>query len=474
MNTEAVNGDGAAVLPFPTRGEVGYAPQFSEEGMALAFAKKYRSSLRYVHSKRRWMEWNGTRWVEENTLRPYDLIRQDCRAAAAIANGEEEYKKAVGPLSSAKTRTAIETIARSDRRLAATADQWDSDDWLLNTPGGIIDLRTGQNIGHDPLKYCKNITAVAPGEPGEVCPIWLAFLDRAMDKNQKLIDYIQRMCGYFITGSVREHALFFLYGTGRNGKGVFLNTVSAITHMYHVVSSAQTFAEQKQQRHETEIAKLYGPRLVISQETEQGQYWAESRIKSMTGGDRLTGRFMHGDYFDFDPKFKLCIVGNHKPRLRAVDAAIRGRFNLIPFTVTIPPEERDKNLSEKLKAEWPAILRWMIAGCLEWQRQGLNPPEEVLAATEDYLDSEDNVGTWLFEMCVTPDSYRDSEMRYQQARVQFVGSAEVKQVDLFNCWKTYAEERNIPAKASSLLADQLVAKGFKRDKDKRGNGSFEF
>jgi len=467
-----VNGSGATVLSFPPRSEpenIGYAPEFSEEGMALAFAEKYKNKLRYVHAKRCWVEWDGTQWVDEKTLRAYDLIRQECRISAAIAKEDEKYKESIKPLSRASTRSAIETIARSDRRLAATAEQWDADDWLLNTPGGIIDLRTGENIGHDPLKYCKNITAVAPGKPGEDCPIWMDFLDRVMDHDAELQAYLQRMCGYFITGCIREHALFFVYGSGRNGKGVFLNTISAISHMYHVVSSAQTFVEQKSQRHETELAHLAGARLVLSQETEQGQYWAESRIKSLTGGDKITARYMHGDYFDFDPKFKLCIVGNHKPRLRCVDEAIRGRLNLIPFTVTIPPEERDPGLSEKLKAEWPAILRWMIAGCLEWQRQGLNPPEKVLAATEDYLASEDAIGLWLSDMCITPDSYKGDRVRMKAANVQYVGSAEVKQCDLFKSWKAYAESSNLPQKSTNLLAEQLVNKGYKKDSDRRGN-----
>jgi putative DNA primase/helicase len=276
------------------------------------------------------------------------------------------------------------------------------------------------------------------------------------------------MCGYFLTGSIREHALFFIYGPGGNGKGVFLNTVSAIIGDYHVVSPAQTFAEQKNQRHETELARLNGARLVISQETEQGQYWAEARIKSLTGGDRIPARYMRADYFEFDPKFKLCIVGNHKPQLRAVDDAIRRRFNLIPFDVKISPEEKDPRLSEKLRAEYGGILQWMIEGCLEWQRDGLNPPEKVLAATGDYLDSEDTVGLWLSDMCITPDSYKGDRVRREAAKVDKVVHSEVTLAALFKSWKVYADANNFPPKNNKYLSEHLVNRGFKKDRDERG------
>ncbi len=440
-----------------------FAPKFSEEWLALGFAKKNRNRLRYVKTWGAWMDWTGTRWAQEKTLLAYDLIRKECRAAAASADKSD--KEAVADLSKAKTRGAVETLARSDRLFAATDEQWDSDDWLINTPDGIIDLRTGKNIGHDPAKYCTKITDVSAG--GD-CKLWERFLDKVTGGDKELQAYLKRMCGYFLTGSISEHALFFIYGPGGNGKGVFLNTISAIMGMYHVVSPAQTFAEQKNQRHETELARLNGARLVISQETEQGQYWAEARIKSLTGGDRIPARFMRGDYFEFDPKFKLCIVGNHKPQLRAVDDAIRRRFNLIPFDVKISPEEKDPDLSEKLKAEYGGILQWMIEGCAEWQREGLNPPETVLAATSDYLDNEDTIGLWLSDKCITAGSYRNDEFRRRTAEVHKVGTKETTLADLFKSWKEYAEANNFPAKNNKFLSEQLSNRGFKKGRDRRG------
>ena len=161
-----------------------------------------------------------------------------------------------------------------------------------------------------------------------------------------------------------------------------------------------TFTESHTDRHPTELAMLRGARIVAAQETEEGRRWAESRIKALTGGDPITARFMRQDFFTYTPQFKLLIAGNHKPGLRNIDEAIRRRFHLLPFTVRIPPEERDPNLFDKLKEEWPAILGWALQGCLEWQAEGLNPPAAVIEATAEYFDDEDSFGRWLGECCV--------------------------------------------------------------------------
>jgi putative DNA primase/helicase len=192
-----------------------------------------------------------------------------------------------------------------------------------------------------------------------------------------------------------EHALLFLWGTGRNGKGVLLNTVSRILGDYAVQAPFETFMANRHARHETELAMLHGARLVTVPEVPKGARWNEARIKAMTGGDPITARFMHRDYFTFDPQFKIIISGNHRPHLSAVDEAIRARFNLIHFGVTIPAEEQDLKLIDKLVPEHPAILRWIIDGCLEWQRIGLAPPAAVRATTEEYLAGEDLIAQWL-------------------------------------------------------------------------------
>ena len=276
------------------------------------------------------------------------------------------------------------------------ADDWDADPWLLNTPGGTVDLTTGTLRPHCRDDRMTKITAVAPG--GD-CPRWRAFLERVFAGDHEYIAFMRRIVGYGLTGSIREHALFFFYGTGANGKGVFLNTIRGILGEYAAVAPMDTFTASGTDRHPTELAMLRGARIVIAQETEAGHRWAEAKIKALTGGDPISARFMRQDFFTYLPQFTLLIAGNHKPSLQTVDEAIRRRFHLIPFSVTIPPEERDEQLLDILKAEWPGILAWAIAGCVEWQRPGLAPPVAVRNATAGYLTDEDAVGRFLAECC---------------------------------------------------------------------------
>jgi putative DNA primase/helicase len=263
---------------------------------------------------------------------------------------------------------------------------------------------------HRAESYMTKITAIAPG--GE-CPLFLAFLNRITGSNRELVAYVQRAFGYALTGLTREHALFFAYGAGANGKSVLLSTVAGILGDYHRTAPIETFTAANGERHPTDLASLRGARLVSATETEEGRRWAESRIKQLTGGDVIAARFMRQDFFEFLPAFKLFIAGNHKPSLRSVDEVIRRRFHLVPFAVTIPADERDGELAEKLKSEWPGILAWLIEGCLEWQAEGLRPPSAVLDATAAYLEAEDAIAAWIDERCerATGDWWARSPVR---------------------------------------------------------------
>lgn len=370
-------------------------PDFTEDEIADRFSERLAPSLRYVADWGRWMLWDGKIWRKDNTLRAYDLARRHCRAMTA----ETQDPKVRALLASARMIAAIEKMARADRRQATTADQWDGNPWLLNTPGGIVDLKEGTISDHKPSWHMTKTTAVSPNADMP-CPQWLAFLARVTGGNQQLVDYLQRIAGYWLTGMTREHAMWFFYGTGRNGKGTFLNIIGKILGDYAMVASPDTFTEAGSGKHLTVLARLQGARLVVSQETEEGIPWAEARIKSVTGGDPITANHMRQDPFTYVPQFKLAISGNHKPGLTSVDQAIRARFNLVPFTVTIPVGERDPTLDEKLWHEAPAILWWAVQGCLDWQKDRLNAPAIVSEATAEYFDSEDAVSLWIADCCV--------------------------------------------------------------------------
>ena len=366
-------------------------PEFADDALALRFAEYHKESLRYVAALGRWLIFDGMRWRFDETLAARDFARKICREASTRCN-----RKIAKTIASAKTVAAVERLAQADRRIAATVEQFDADPWLLNTPAGIVELRSGDMHKHDARAYLTKITGVAPDD-GCPTPTWRHFLERIMGDHPEVIEYLQRVAGYSLTGSTQEHALFFCYGLGANGKTTFLNAVTACAGDYHRAAPIETFTASNHDQHPTDLAGLRGARLVTATETEEGRRWAESRIKALTGGDKIAARFMRQDFFEYTPQFKLIIAGNHKPGLRSVDEAIRRRFNWIPFMVTIPPKERDESLPDKLRAELPGILAWMIAGCTDWLGRGLAPPQAVTEATAAYLEAEDAIAAWLEE-----------------------------------------------------------------------------
>jgi putative DNA primase/helicase len=429
------------------RGAVDGAPAFSDEALALRFAENHEDDLRFVAAWAKWLVWDATHWKFDATLHVFDLARRACREAAS----ECREAKAASALAGAKTVGAVERLAKADRRIAATVDQWDAGPWLLNTPDGVVDLRHGGIRAHSPADHMTKVASVAPG--GD-CPMFLAFLDRILAGDADLAAYIRRVLGYCLTGITRDHALFFAYGTGANGKSVLLSTVSGILGDYQKTAPIESFVASNGDRHPTDLAGLRGARLVSATETEEGRRWAESRIKQLTGGDTVSARFMRQDFFEYQPQFKLIIAGNHKPSLRSVDEAIRRRFHLIPFAVTIPPEERDGDLTEKLKTEWSGILRWMIEGCLEWQTGGLRPPRAVRDATEAYMVAEDATAAWIDECCTRKPSVWEPLAA------------------LFASWTDWAARSGEFVGSSKKFAQVIEDRGFRRHKTMRGQGFY--
>lgn len=425
------------------------SPEFSDDALALKFAQEHVHELRYVAAWGRWMRWTGYRWEPDATLDVFDRARKVCRTDAARVNKSTKMR---AMLASAKTVAAVERLARSDRALAARVDDWDANDWLLNTPDGAYDIRNCALGPNEPWQRATKATSVAPDFARPVT--WIAFLQRVTGGNAELQAFLQRVCGYCLTGATVEHAMFFLYGTGANGKSVFLNTVSGILGDYATTSSMETFTASSSDRHPTDLAALRGARLVTATETEEGRHWAEARIKALTGGDKIAARHMRQDFFEFVPKFKLMIAGNHKPALQSVDEAIRRRLHMIPFDVTIPAAERDPALSDKLKEEWPAILAWMLEGSAQWQDMGLKPPAAVKEATAEYLEAEDAIAAWMAE-CV------DLGASHSEASG-----------DLFKCWREWAERAREQVGTQRAFSQALMNRGYSHKRGHAGIRKF--
>jgi P4 family phage/plasmid primase-like protien len=364
----------------------------NEDAIALVFAERHADTLRYCHDWGMWLRWDGIRWIRERRRLAFHFAREIAREA----NWE-------GKATPAKASTAggVERFAQADPRLATVSDEWDTDQWLLNTPGGTVDLRTGELRPHRREDHITKQTAVTPAPVlHDDHPLWTEFLSKATKGDAKLQRFLQQMVGYCLTGDVREECLFFVYGVGGNGKGVFLKTIGNILGDYATSAAMDTFTASHSDKHPTDLAKLKSARMVTASETEEGRAWAESRIKELTGNERpISARFMRQDFFEYWPTFKLVFVGNHKPVLRNVDEAAKRRFNIIPFTHK--PEAPDTELKDKLRTEYPAILRWMIDGCLDWQKNGLVRPPVVIEATAEYFSEQDSVRQWIEECCDT-------------------------------------------------------------------------
>ena len=410
------------VDPKPDAGEP------SEDAIALLFTRRFGGKLRYDHDVGGWFEWDGTRFIRDGRARAFHYARDLGRTLG-------EGKRA---LCKAAVASGAERFARADPVHAVDALVWDADPMALGTPGGTVNLRNGCVRPCDPADLMTKQTSVAP-ESGDPV-IWLRFLHEALNGDDGAIRFLQQWFGYCLSGDVREHALAFIYGAGGNGKSVFLNTLTAILGDYAVTAAMETFTASKSDRHSTELAMLRGARLVTASETEEGRAWAEARVKQMTGGDPITARFMRQDNFTFHPQFKLTIAGNHAPALSNVDDAMRRRFNIIPFETK--PEKPDRLLEDKLRAEHGRILSWAIAGCLDWQRNGLVRAATVTAATSGYFEDQDVFGQWIEERCET------GRERWELP------------AKLFGDWSRYANAAGDEPGTQRSLSDRLKRRGF--------------
>lgn len=419
---------------------------YSDRALRAALLKRHGHEIRHCEELGKWLAWDGKRWKRGADKLVRHWTGNICGVAAERALSDPNLKPDKASTLSAKlasnaVKNAVAAYAADHPAVSVELDQLDADPWLLNTPGGVVDLRTGEMREHDPKLLMTRMTAVAPA--AGAAPIWQEFLHIATGGDVEMQRYLQRLAGYSLTGVTQEQQLTFMWGPGGNGKGTFLNSLVEIWGDYAKVAPMEMFTASKFDRHPTELADLKGARLVTAQETQEGRRWDESKVKALTGGDRVKARFMAKDFFEFTPTFKLVFAGNHKPGIANLDDAIQRRFHLVPFT--IKPPKKDVMLMEKLKAEWPQILQWAIEGCLMWQREGLNPPKSIVAATTEYFDDEDPIGQWLRERVAI------------DAEAGFIRSG-----DLYDDYGEWCGENGEYRRSAKALTQILMSRGFKR------------
>lgn len=377
---------------------------FTDSGNAERLVDQYGDVIRFCHPWGVWLAWDGQRWKRDELGAVEGMSKSVARSIyGEIPTGATKEERATIlkhaiKSESAAGRAAMIRWARSEGGIPILPDQMDRDPFLLNVLNGTVDLRTGQLRPHD---QADNITKLAPVmfDANAECPTFLTFLDRVLP-DLEVRRFLRRITGYGMTGVTWEQCLAFFYGGGANGKSTFLDVIQDMLGDYAQTAAPDLLTSRGGDRHPTELADLFGARWVSSIEVDEGKRLAETLVKQMTGGDKMKARFMRTDFFQWTPTHKLFLAANHKPEIRGTDYAIWRRIRLIPFMVTIPENERDGNLGEKLRAELPGILNWAIAGCLEWQQGGLGIPQAIRDATEEYREEQDVLARFIEEKCV--------------------------------------------------------------------------
>ena len=429
-------------LPTPTPAPMNQG-KAREEGMQLAqcgFISEYRVAMELlprVKNRYRWtleMDWlvnRGTHWERDCSHANHSEIVQHCaKKAQRLANWARDIlekeggkidpsapltqeaialqkriagilktaRELAGKVENSRFVSGVQKMLHSNPAIATKMDAWDSSREVLNTLGAPIDLRSGAEIERGTNTLFLEVAGAAPLHTRP--DLWLRFLSEIFAGDADVIEFMQRLCGYFLTGSVREQKLFFFYGTGANGKSVLANILQHIMGSYAIsLRSSELMSRGITQSHPTAFAGLRGKRLAVSSEVADTARWDESLIKELTGGDKISARFMHKDFFDFLPTHKHLILGNYKPRLKGDDFAMARRMVLVPFSVVFPEGKRDESLERRLKKESGAILQWAIEGAVKWARDGLKIPGSIQAASREYMAEMDDVGRWIEECC---------------------------------------------------------------------------
>lgn len=367
--------------------------RLTELGNAERIAYEYGHVIKYV-SDMGWLIWDGKRWKIDNKK---EIERITAKVLRSLYKSEDEAETKWARMCE-RRNIRMNSIKDLMPLVPAERDDFDRRKYLFNVENGILDLKTGKLQQHDRELGITKITNVSFDEDAK-CPEWLNFLDQIFQGDKELIEYMQRLIGYSLTGEITEQIMVFLIGGGSNGKSTFINTIKDLMGEYGKQAKSDTFIKKKETGANNDIARLVGSRFVSAIESEDGEQLSEAFVKQITGGEPVLARFLRQEYFEFVPEFKVFFTTNHKPVIKGVDEGIWRRVKLIPFNLQLPKHKRDLKLPEKLSLEMPGILNWALEGCLKWQQSGLEEPSIVQQATGDYKEEMDILGPFMFECC---------------------------------------------------------------------------
>ena len=420
----------------------------NDTGNAERMFDLFGKNLRYSYENKVWYFWNGKVWAEDKTGKIKRLADETIDNMKREAYRESDTDKQIALLkwcnktSSSGYKDNMIKELQHVGCIPILISEMDTQPDLINCQNGIINLRNGELLRHDANYLCTKIANCEYDVSGQKPELWLKFLDDITCGDKELQDYLQKAVGYSLTGSIREQCLFFLYGMGRNGKSTFLDIISELAGTYASHAQSETIMTKPQLGNNTlsDVARLKGARFVTTVEPNDNVKLNEGLVKQLTGGDKVTARFLYGKEFEFVPEFKIWLGANHKPIIRGTDDGIWRRIRLIPFTAQIPENKVDKALKSKLKKELPQIMKWAVDGAIAWQREGLKVPEVVKKATEEYR----------FEM--------DTLCRFFSEYVVVDSSARMKASVLYNYYCEWADANNEFIMSSTKFGKEIMAK----------------
>lgn len=423
----------------------------TEYGNAQRLADLHNDRLKYVHDARKWIIWNGSAWTWDDgagvRASAVALAGQIYAEGNAHLDGAEHFAKWARKSQENRTATASVSMLADTPLMRLPMSCIDSDQFVvgLNHANMVVDLHNGTMRSAVPNDYITKSLGVETLGDAAKAVRWVQFLEQVFEGDYVLIDWVQRFCGYLLTGSTREQFFLFCFGHGANGKSVFIEVLKHILGDYSRAIAPETLCESKRQAGGAtpDLAELIGARLAICSETEDNSALAESLVKSLVAGDSMTVRPLYASPIPFTPNFKLVMAGNHKPIVRGNDNSIWRRVRLIPFNVTFAPEDRDPHLLDKLKGEAAHILAWMVAGCIEWQQRGLaDIPDAIKTATDAYQDDQDLTGQWL-EECTTSSP-----------------NSETINGDLYESYKAWCIDNGLRPASNIALGRRLTERGY--------------
>lgn len=425
--------------------------RLTELGNAERIAHEYGHVIKYV-GEMGWLIWDGKRWKIDTKK---EIERITAKVLRSLYKSEDESETKWARMCE-RRNIRMNSIKDLMPLVPGSRDDFDKHKYLFNVENGTIDLKTGKLKTHDRE---LNLTKLANVEFDEnaKCPVWLTFLNQIFKGDKDLIEYMQRLIGYSLTGDISEQGMYFLVGGGSNGKSTFVNTIKKIAGDYGTQTNSETFIKRKNDGANNDIARLAGSRFVSAVESEEGEKLQESLVKTITGGEPITARFLRQEYFEFLPEFKVFFTTNHKPVIGGVDDGIWRRVKIIPFTLSLKPHERDKKLEEKLSFEMPGILNWAIEGCLKWQQSGLKEPKVVVDATGQYKEDMDILAPFLNEACYIDEPKNEA--------------IKIEAKELYNVYDSWCYKSGERTLGNRTFYRMLETKGFGKTKG-TGNKTF--